>query len=98
MSDALRPHRGVLILVFGILGILGTCIVFGILAWIMGRNDLNDIDAGKMDPAGRGMTHAGMILGIIATCLGALAIIGTILFLMGVLTLFGAAAAGAAGG
>ena len=39
------------------------------MAWILGRADLKAIDAGRMDPEGRGMTMAGMVLGIIGTVL-----------------------------
>jgi len=58
-----------LILTFGILGI-ACCFPFGIAAWIMGNNDLQQIDAGLMDPTGKGITNAGKICGIIGTVLG----------------------------
>jgi hypothetical protein len=95
MSDALVPHRGVMILIFGIVGLV-ICPPFGIVPWIMGRNDMKLIDSGKMDPTGRGMTQAGMIIGIIATCLAALALLiwGGIFVAA---LLFAGAAAGAAG-
>jgi hypothetical protein len=67
-----RPHRGVAILILGILSILPLCIislVLGIMAWIMGTNDLREIREGRMDPEGEGMTAAGRICGIIGTCL-----------------------------
>ncbi|MBL8857733.1 MAG: DUF4190 domain-containing protein [Planctomycetes bacterium] len=84
MSDALRPHRGVLILVFGIIGIV-LCFPLGIAAWVMGKGDLGAIDRGEMDPTGRGMTQAGMIIGIIATALAAIAIVIWALVLAGAL-------------
>jgi hypothetical protein len=71
----MKPHRGVLILVFGILSFFGCSIFTAIPAWIMGNADLKDMDAGVMDPAGRGMTQAGKILGIIAVVLAALTIV-----------------------
>jgi len=37
----LKPHRGVLILVLGILGIV-CCFILGIIAWVMGNNDLKE--------------------------------------------------------
>jgi hypothetical protein len=80
----LRPHRGVLILIFGILGLV-ICFPFGIAAWIMGNNDLNEIRGGRMDPAGEGLTQAGRICGIVAT---ALAILGVLVFF--VMLAFGA--------
>ena len=65
----MKPHRGTLILVFGILGLV-ICLPLGIAAWIMGSGDLKQIDAGTMDPSGRSMTSAGKIIGMIATILG----------------------------
>ena len=67
MGGAMRPHRGVLILVLGILGFF--CFILGIAAWIMGKADLAAMDAGEMDPSGRGLTNAGKILGMIFTIL-----------------------------
>ena len=68
-----EPHRGVLILVLGILGLVGCGIFTAIPAWIMGSGDLKRIDAGEMDPEGRQLTQIGKILGmvsVILTCLG----------------------------
>jgi hypothetical protein len=62
----MQPHRGTMILIFGILGLV-VCMPFGIVAWIMGSGDLKAMDAGRMDPEGRGITEAGKIIGIIAT-------------------------------
>jgi hypothetical protein len=45
----------------------------------MGQSDLSEMNAGRMDPSGRGITQAGMILGIIGTILGGLGIIVQIL-------------------
>jgi hypothetical protein len=67
-GQPMRPHRGVMILVFGILGIL-CCFIFGIVAWAMGNGDLREMDAGRMDPAGRGLTQAGKICGIVSVVL-----------------------------
>jgi len=65
----MRPHRATLILVLGILSFLGCGIFTAIPAWIMGNADLKDMDAGVMDPSGRGMTSAGKVLGMIACIL-----------------------------
>ena len=62
------PHRGNTILVLGILGLI-VCGPLGIAAWVMGKGYLARIDAGLMDPTGRGTTQAGMVLGIIGTVL-----------------------------
>jgi hypothetical protein len=88
----MKPHRGTLILVLGILGLV-ICQPIGIAAWIMGSGDLKQIDGGQMDPSGRGLTNAGRICGIIATILLILSVIvGLVLVAFGVL---GAAAAAA---
>jgi hypothetical protein len=63
-----EPHRGTLILVLGIIGLVA-CPVIGVAAWIMGKGDLKKIDAGEMDREGRQLTQVGMILGIVATVL-----------------------------
>lgn len=77
-QQPLRPHRGTLILVLGILGLV-CCFICGIIAWVMGNNDLRDIDAGRMDPSGRGLTQAGKICGIISV---ALQIVGLLIWLL----------------
>ena len=64
----MQPHRGTLILVLGIVSLV-CCGFVGIPAWIMGNSDLKEIDAGRMDPTGRGMVNAGRICGMIATAL-----------------------------
>jgi predicted Zn finger-like uncharacterized protein len=66
-----EPHRGTMILVLGILSLVIAYIgaILGIIAWSMGRKDLRRIDAGEVDYSGRQLTHIGMILGIIGTCL-----------------------------
>jgi hypothetical protein len=64
----MKPHRGTLILVLGILGLI-CCPITGIISWIMGSADLKEMDAGRMDPAGRGNTRAGKICGIISVIL-----------------------------
>jgi uncharacterized membrane protein YccF (DUF307 family) len=76
----MQTHRGTMILVFGILGLL-VCFPFGIVAWVMGNADLKAMDAGTMDPEGRGTTQAGKIIGMIATILNVLGFIIGILFL-----------------
>ncbi len=75
-----NPHRGVLVLVFGILGIV-CCFAFGIAAWVMGNGDIAEMDAGRMDPSGRGLTLAGKILGIVSVALAILSTIGWIIML-----------------
>ena len=63
-----KPHRGAVILVFGILGLL-VCQLLGVAAWVMGNQDLQEMDAGVMDSTGRDLTNAGRICGMVATAL-----------------------------
>lgn len=84
------PHRGVLVLVLGILSIV-LCGLLGPVAWIMGNKDMAEIDAGRMDPTGRGMTQAGKICGIVGTVL---VVLGVGLWVLMMIVGIGAAAAG----
>ena len=74
--ESLKRHRASRILVFGILGVLlSWCllgIVFGIVAWGLGHSDLGEMRAGKMDSQGKETTKIGMILGIVATVIAVL--------------------------
>jgi hypothetical protein len=92
MGSHFRPHRGGMLLAFGIVGLVvnlmscGCCVlfvpvglVFSIMAWMMGRSDLQAMQRGEIDPAGQGSTNAGVVLGIIGVVLGGLAIVFTIL-------------------
>ena len=51
----MKPHRGTLILVRRILGLV-ICGPLGIVAWVVGTGDLKEMAAGTMYPAGRGIT------------------------------------------
>ena len=75
-----KPHRANTVLVFGILGLV-VCPVLGIVAWVMGNNDLREMDAGVMDPFGRDTTKTGRILGIVGTIL-AVASLGMFLLIL----------------
>ena len=78
----LEPHRGTTILVLGILSLVMCGFFTGIPAWIMGRNDLEKIKAGQMDPEGEGPTKGGMICGIICCVISLLSIIGIVLLII----------------
>ena len=94
-TQMVQPHRGVLILVFGILSLL-ICVIFGIIAWVMGNSDLRAMAEGQMDRSGEGLAKTGKILGIVSVVLAILmVVISVILMALGV---FAAAAAGAARG
>ncbi len=77
-QQQLKPHRGTLVLVLGILGIV-CCFICGIVAWVLGNTDLREMDAGRMDPEGRGLTQAGKICGIIGIVLAILGLLYSIL-------------------
>jgi uncharacterized membrane protein YidH (DUF202 family) len=74
----LRPHRGAVILTFGILGLV-VCQLFGIAAWVMGNTDLREMNRGYMDPTGRDLTNTGRILGMVAA---GMMIISSIVFVL----------------
>lgn len=69
-QTALASHRGALVLVLGILGIMFW--ITAPIAWILGRGDLREMDAGRMDPEGRSLTQAGTIIGMVITIIGVL--------------------------
>lgn len=79
----MKPHRGSSLLVFGVLSILTTwCFVgsvVGLVIWIFGSTDLEEMDKNLRDSTGRTMTKAGKILGQIATIIGAIWVVATIL-------------------
>ena len=81
----LEAHRGGAVLALGILG-LAVCVICGIIAWVMGNGDLRKIDAGLMDPAGRGLTQAGKICGMISV------IVGCVVAVIWLIVVIGAAA------
>jgi hypothetical protein len=78
----MKPHRGVLILVLGILGLI-ICPPLAIAAWFMGDNDLKKMKNGNMESLGRDLTKAGRILGIIGTIYFFAIAVLMILFLAG---------------
>jgi predicted Zn finger-like uncharacterized protein len=70
----LAPHRGDMIQIMGILAfipLLGLPFILGPIAWIMGNNDLREMDAGRMDPAGRSATSTGRLCGKLAVIIWA---------------------------
>ncbi len=81
----LNPHRGGAVLALGIVGLALGCIIGwvpGIIAWVMANNDLQEMDAGVMDPAGRSLTNAGRICGIISVTLAAIGLVVGAVFLL----------------
>ena len=58
------PHRGGLVLTFGILGCTFICPIFCLLAWVIGSMDILEMDAGRMDEAGYNFTRVGYFMGM----------------------------------
>lgn len=78
VGTQMASHRGGIILALGILGFV-CCFICGIIAWVMGKNDLAEMEAGRMDPAGQGLTQAGKICGMVSVVLQ---IVGIVLWLI----------------
>jgi hypothetical protein len=80
------PHRGPMILTFGILSLAGLVIcgplmLLGIPACIMGMIDLKAMREGRMDPDGRATTMTGFVMGIISTALLVLSVLAIIVLI-----------------
>jgi hypothetical protein len=84
-------HRGGLILALGIIGLVA-CGPVGIAAWVMGNNDMKEMEAGRMDPEGKQLTQVGKILGMVAT---AFLVLGACVFVLYIIVIAGAVGAGA---
>jgi uncharacterized membrane protein YidH (DUF202 family) len=86
----LLPGRGGAVLALGIIGIV-FCFITGIIAWVMGRNDLREMDAGIRNREDYSLTKAGMICGIVSVALWVLGLFWFVFFIMltGALGAFG---------
>jgi hypothetical protein len=83
----LEADRGGLILALGLAGlVMSGCPlagwILGGLGMRLGGIDIDRMDAGRMDPAGRSLTVAGRICGIIAVILSTLSSLAGILVLV----------------
>ena len=72
---ALKSHRGGTIFALGILGFF-TFGLAGVSAWVEGNKDLKEMRQRTMDPSGWHLTAKGRKLGIIATIVWAVIILG----------------------
>ncbi|PHR94812.1 MAG: hypothetical protein COA78_31485 [Blastopirellula sp.] len=68
------PHRGGLVLTFGILGSTFICPLFCLLAWVIGSMDILEMDAGRMDKSGYNFTRIGYFFGMAFSLIWILAI------------------------
>lgn len=76
--------NGVLVLVFGIIGI-ATCLPISIIAWLMGHSELSKMRMGLISDEDETIIKVGRVLGIIGTAL--MVIIGFLIFFFVMLSL-----------
>jgi hypothetical protein len=74
--------NAIIALILGILSWIACGIIAAIPAWIMGKKEVNAIDAGQSSQAGRTMANIGMWLGIIQVILTIIALIVVVLLLL----------------
>ncbi|HUE70966.1 MAG TPA: DUF4190 domain-containing protein [Pirellulaceae bacterium] len=63
-ARGIQPHRGPLVLALAIVGIFTLCAAPSLIGLILGLYDLRLMKREKMDPAGRGLTIAGIVVSI----------------------------------
>ncbi len=61
-------------------------LVLGVVAWVLGKNALTEIEAGQGHPSEKGLAQAGMILGIVSVVLS---VLGFCCFSAGILGVLG---------
>lgn len=74
-GHVVNAHRGGIILALGILSWAIGCPPFGVMAWIMGSNDLDEMRQGTMDLQGQSFTAAGRLIGMLHTILAIILLI-----------------------
>ena len=82
-SRQLEPGRGGLALLLGLVGLFAFPPVAP-AAWIVGRNEVRAVDAGRRHPRGRALGQAGLVLGVVGTVVLAFWMLlgGFVLFLL----------------
>jgi hypothetical protein len=66
-SGKVAPHRGQLMMMLGILSLFVAPLILAPITWLLARNDLKEMDEGRMDPAGRPETSTGRLCAMIST-------------------------------
>ena len=90
MPSDKASNRAIWALILGIAAyVLGCGILTGIPAWVMGKKELNDIQAGLAPVAGKTMAQIGMWLGIINVILSALALIAVVIYFVFIVAIIG---------
>lgn len=74
--------NAIIALVLGILSYIACGLIAAIPAWIMGKKEINEINAGRSPQAGMAFAKIGMWLGIINVILSVLALIFVAIALM----------------
>jgi len=87
--DGSASTNAIIALVAGIVSWLGCYGIAGVVAWIMGKGEINKIDRGESPEAGRTFAKIGMWLGIANLIVVALGIIGFILYIVFIAALVG---------
>jgi predicted Zn finger-like uncharacterized protein len=82
VEEFVAPHRGALVLILGIMGIITTCPIPSLMAWMMGTHDLEEMQAGRVDSSGQALTQAGRVLGMIFSILYIVGAVAALLFLV----------------
>jgi predicted RNA-binding Zn-ribbon protein involved in translation (DUF1610 family) len=90
-----RPHRGLTISQLGNISLIFGCISLclaglgglvsiptGLAAWIMANGDLEKMNSGHVDPAGRLLTENGRSAGLMGAALGVLVAVGYVIVLL----------------
>ncbi len=89
MGGDKASSRATWALILGIAAWVFCGIFTAIPAWIMGRNEMRDIDAGHAPQSGRTLAQIGMWLGIVNTIIYVLAIIGIGLYFLVIVLILG---------
>jgi hypothetical protein len=70
----MKPHRATMLIVFAILGWF-ICGIFSIVALIMSKGDIKEMEQRRMDPSGLGTTKAAFWLSLVAVIMMALGVV-----------------------
>lgn len=81
-AQDLHP-RATAVLVLGILGVT-VMQILGPVAWVLGHSTLKEIDASGRAYANRSTVQAGMVLGIVGTVMGLVALVWVVLIVLAV--------------
>jgi hypothetical protein len=84
--------QGTTVLILGILGIVA-CQILGPFAWSMGNKALEEIDRDPLRYSNRSNVNTGRILGIVATVLLGVYLVGGIVYFLFIIAIIGGSSA-----